>query len=447
MFVINISNILNIFIWYIRIINVRKKIITIILSFLIILIYYTCFVVGNIDYTKIEFKKNIEIINYKEIKFNVSSFLNSLKNDFDIDDSLISNNWIYGSLDNNNNWVAFSGSLVPIPDNYGYYFHISRVLNIGDCNYLLKFNDDIYNTECLNRAPKSFIYAEILNSNYEKVYNFKYKNLIYPRILDFYTPDAGIYSGAEDGRLFVDSFSNINVLFNMKDKSSDRSMWLYNVTTNNLQMLDLWDKGKVEKNWISFLKNNNIHYITSFKNTKNIITCKKMFGRCFSYLPYKQETSYFRGGSTLQNYGKYYVGMARSSHDCNCGKIYRPNIVILSEELDIIYISEPINYSDEIFINPYFNFSNVNQLPDPCKNRLIITPLTLTRTWNEEVWITEVSIADQKNIIILLKNFNSYIDSIIYDYENTKNDERIKQDKILDENYKLIKENCKLIEN
>jgi hypothetical protein len=135
--------------------------------------------------------------------------------------------------------------------------------------------------------------------------------------------------------------------------------------------------------------------------------------------------------------------MARSSAYCKCGKIYRPNLIILSPNLDIIYISEPINYTYSMFIKPFFNYESIAQLPDPCIDQLIMTPLTLTPSWNNNIWITEVSLSDQKNIIILLEGLDSFLDTIINKHKNYN---MSPQYDLLDENKELIIKECNFIE-
>jgi hypothetical protein len=354
------------------------------------------------DYWNELFIDNINIIKFKDITFNTTLFIEKKIN--------------LGFNYNPNYLVEFSGSTVKLSKEYGYYFHISRLVYFENCE---DFREKYGLIDITCPILKSFIYASILDNNFQMIDNFKYKNLTYPKIIEIDSPDVGFSSGPEDARVFLDPWLNINLIFNMKDKSGLRSMWTYNLTTEYLKILNLHFNNKIEKNWTPFFKNNLLYYIPSFKNTKSIVDCNNNFGNCsLSYSNNNFSLSLFRGGSSLQIYKEYFVGMARSSAYCKCGKIYRPNLIILSPNLDIIYISEPINYTYSMFIKPFFNYESIAQLPDPCIDQLIMTPLTLTPSWNNNIWITEVSLSDQKNIIILLEGLDSFLDTIINKHKN-----------------------------
>lgn len=380
----------------------------------------------NVDsYYNEPFFNKVKIIKMNDVTFNTELFI---KKKIDL-----------GFEYNTEYLVGFSGSIVKLPKKYNHYFHITRLVYYENCNNFREKNGLIDITCPILR---SFIYAEILDKNFRTINNFRYNNLTYPRIININSPNISYFSGPEDARIFIDPWDNINFIFNMEDENEIRSMYIYNLTTKHSKLLDIHINSKIEKNWIPFFKKNLLYFIPSLENTKNIIDCNNISKKCILNNPRNYSLSLFRGGSPLQNYNNYFVGMARSSSYCKCGKIYRPNLIILSPELDIIYISKPLNYTNSMFIKPFFNYETVYQLPDQCIDQLIITPLTLIPSWNKNIWLNEISLSDQKNIIISLEGLNEFLNKIINEHKISK---KIPFD-LLNKNKILINNECYFIE-
>jgi hypothetical protein len=325
----------------------------------------------------------------------------------------------FGISTNPIQYISMSGSMVTLPKNSkGHaYIHIYRVLQLP-CENPYK-EDGTYEGTCFQKPVRSFVYAQILNEQFQSVPGV-YKNLEYPTVYDIYTPDVNKFPGPEDARAILDPWGNVILSFNMAymDNNEKRRQWIFNATSGSTRINNI-DLGDKQKNWVPFFRNNELLQVYSWNPIK-VVDCKVKHRDCIFVepnaklpAPESRVVGHFRAGSALYQYRGYYVATTRTHRDCN-GRVYRPHITVLSPELEPVYISEDLDFEGKLFIAPFWpSFPTVDSLPKGGHTR-ILTSLTMTPSYQGKDWIAEFSVNDQKNILVTFKNLDMFLDSIIF---------------------------------
>ena len=312
---------------------------------------------------------------------------------------------------NPGNYTALSGSLISIPGSPD-YLHASRVI-LMPCT-------DLSNRWCFQSPRKSFVWMERLDQNLDRINNGSLFNFRLPSILPIQVPEMPFFAGPEDARLFLDSRDQILLIFNMKDSNFPREQYIYELESGRQQKLQLNSK-KDQKNWTPFLSGENSLYIYSW-DPLIFASCSR--GRCqltgnnSTDRGRIEDVSLLRGGSSLYLYRSFYIGLIRTTTlekgDCKCERIYRPRIVVLSPQLEVIYFSEILTFGGDFFIEPFWPFKSIKDIPNPCLHTRILTGQTLIPSVNNpENWIIELSINDQMNIFIEIQAFSQFLNNTI----------------------------------
>jgi hypothetical protein len=344
----------------------------------------------------------------KEVPFNSSDFVQRFAKDLGVPEEPIF-------------YAGMSGSMVTLPKQGDgeLYMHISRVLHLYcDDAYL---EDGTYNGNCFQRPIRSFVFANVLDLNFNPI-EYTYRGRTFPQVLDIYEPESFLFAGPEDGRAILDPWGNVLVSFNMAEVAGDRKrrIWRYNITSGSLRQHMFEQTGAFQKNWIPFFLGNQMRYIYGW-NPLKVVDCTIVYQSCEFVEPnlktnpkFGGEVGQFRGGSALFRYQDYYVGTVRTHRTCEGTKrVYRPNIAILSPKLEVIYVSERLEFP-ELFLAPFWpHFPTWESIPADGHHARILTTLTLTPMHNQVDWIVGFSVNDQKNILVELKGFGHFLNAII----------------------------------
>eukprot|EP01126_Amoeba_proteus_P060787 TRINITY_DN8083_c0_g1_i1.p1 TRINITY_DN8083_c0_g1~~TRINITY_DN8083_c0_g1_i1.p1 ORF type:complete len:578 (+),score=58.62 TRINITY_DN8083_c0_g1_i1:73-1806(+) len=327
-------------------------------------------------------------------------------------------------------YASFAGTLVTLPSE-GFYFHFSRVVK-SRCKSLDSL-DGVTNFSCLLKIERSVIYAEILDNNFTSMRR-RYNGVSYPRVLEIPSPRYYKQMGPEDPRAILDEWGNIIITFAMRDPRDPlfpRTIWNYNITTKRRNKLTHPFGRRRQKNWAPVYVNGTLLYGCGWNpilfldcngdKAKNLFRCRKLRDRPL-------RVTGLRGGSALTQYRSFYVGMFRTTEQCEreCGRypIYRPRLVILDPSLQkFVYISESLTFKNKIFLYPFWEYKEMKDIKPrkTCYYTRIVTVATLTPTLDGRGdWITEFSILDQKNLFIVFKNLSSFMDIIIDNHKHGK---------------------------
>jgi hypothetical protein len=321
-------------------------------------------------------------------------------------------------------YASMSGSMVTLPTKH--YLHISRILQLNcDDAYL---EDGTYNGNCFQRPLRSFAYASVFDSTFTPV-EYTYKGRTFPQILDIYEPDSFAFAGPEDARAILDPWDNVIISFNMAEVTSirKRRIWSFNITSGSQRQHLFTQTESFQKNWIPFFIKNQMKFIYGW-NPFKVVDCTRVYKTCQWDQPNLNIEPIFgggvgplRGGSALVRHRGYFVGTVRTHKVCQGTKrVYRPNIVILSPQLQVIYISERLEFK-KLFLAPFWpGFPNWDSIPEDGHHARILTTLTMTPAHNQIDWITEFSVNDQKNIIVVLQGFRHFLDAIIEQHKMNK---------------------------
>jgi hypothetical protein len=366
------------------------------------------------DYWNTKMMEYVEVGDMVEVPFNSTDFTTRYANQL-------------GITEIPTRYISMSGSMVTIPKNkHDYaYIHIFRVSEIP-CDDPYK-PDGTYKGYCFQKPIRSLVFAQILDEKFRSIPG-DYKGLSYPTVYDIYTPDVNQYPGPEDSRAIMDPWDNVILSFNMADKDDNkrRSQWNFNVTSGSTRVNNIY-MGDKQKNWTPFFRKQRLLQVYSWNPIK-VLDCRVKFQECVFVEPHQQlpppnseVVGNFRSGSALYQYRGFYVATTRTHRDCN-GRVYRPHVTILSPELEPIYVSENIDFDGKLFISPFWSFPNLKAIPQTGYHTRILTSLTLTPSYTGKEWIAEFNINDQKNILVVLKNFEMFLDSIIYKYQQRAKD-------------------------
>ena len=319
-------------------------------------------------------------------------------------------------------FASLSGSIqaLPTPNSISKYLHLSRVIEMP-CDE--PYNQDgTFKGYCFQGPIRSFALLELLDKDYHSIKG-TYRGQEFPQLAEISDPILPYIAGPEDGRLILDTFGNPIISFNMLVDAWRRVQWTFNVTRGSLRQMQLEKASNTQKNWIPFFKNDQLYHVYSWDPFK-VLDCRVKYKKCqFTTLNQKQEakdgyyTSAMRGGSALVQYRDFYVGTVRTHSQCGHGRVYRPRLVVLSPSMQIIYISEILDFEGALFVAPFWpSFDYLEKSSWNGVQTLILTSLGLTRDLNGMDWVAEFSVHDQKNIVVELKGMSKHLDSVIDGY-------------------------------
>ena len=318
-------------------------------------------------------------------------------------------------------FASLSGSIAAIPitdvDQQFKYLHLSRIIEMPCEDPYLP--DGTYKGWCFQGPIRSFAYLELLDKDYHSV-GGQYKNREFPQLAEIFDPLLPFIAGPEDGRLIIDPLGNPIISFNMLVDPYHRVQWTFNVTQGSLRQMQLDTSTNIQKNWIPFFKENQLYHVYAWNPVK-VLDCRIKYKKCkFTLVNENKEakdgyyTGQLRGGSALIQYRNYYVGTIRTHYQCSHGRVYRPRLVVLSPEMEVIYISEILDFEGALFVAPFWpSFDYLEKSTWNGKQTLILTSLGLTRDGESDDWVAEFSVHDQKNIVVELKGMTTYLDYII----------------------------------
>ncbi|KAJ3267952.1 hypothetical protein HDV01_003702 [Terramyces sp. JEL0728] len=350
---------------------------------------------SSLKYWTLKLMDHVSIVRIKEITFNSAEFAKDYA-------ELLDNGEIF--------YASMSGSLVAVPNGY---IQTNRVIQLPEsCKE--PYDNGILKGSCAAWARRSIVFAEALDNNFDKT-QFSYKNDNYPQIVPVVAPKVNPFEGPEDARVILDAYGNVMLSFTMKDEDGTHLIWNYNVTSKTLKKLvPSFEHSAWQKNWIPILnRTNDLNYIYSWDP---VLTLDCFGERCEKLQNDTGKITMFRGGSAMVKYRNYYVGMTRVTTGCpGKGNIYRPRFSMLNANLEIIYVSERIDFDGKLFIEPFFPFATIKDIPG-VHHTAIMTVAGFTKGFNGN-WAIEFSVNDQKNFVVELQGLDRFLDAIIYMYE------------------------------
>ncbi|KAJ3210456.1 hypothetical protein HK099_008230 [Clydaea vesicula] len=330
--------------------------------------------------------------------------------------------------------------------------HIS-VVNYAD-NQIVYDVDNILLVNHVN-IQKTYIYATVLDENFEVIDNFRYLNQFYPRILDIKQPLGDDLIGPHDTRTLIDNGGNIIITFNMDDANGERLIWTFNITTGELRKM-YYELALGPQSWIGFVnKKNEVQFIYSWEPKISILNCNS--GSCIEIMSDNDEFGTeerdidmnhpetlkstgikkkakslkksfslrsFRGGSSLTSYKDYYISLVRirsmDPNNSNAPPVFRSRLAILDRNFAIVFISENLDFQNLLFLEPFFKKTSKDPKNFFCSYASLLKGSSINKLKNGLDWVLEFSINDQKNVLVVVKNLTPFFDSIIQKYEAGK---------------------------
>ncbi|KAJ3392132.1 hypothetical protein HDU92_008609 [Lobulomyces angularis] len=382
-------------------------------------------------YSKTSLLDFVEIGLIKEIHFNATKFVDQ------------SNEFLPSASENS--YISNSGTLVALSNhltsNKQYYLHCSVVNYVTNSIIYDKFDVLLLNRLTI---PLTFMHLTILDSNFQELpSDFEYQGQFYPKTIGI-NHDIGSI-GPEDTRAIVDSDGNIIITFNMDDNEEFRLIWYYDLTSGVIRKLSHpFHKGP--QSWVPFInQNDEVNFIYSWDPVIRPLRCGAEHpAKCFDYLVPKKSfsrnldglkrfqekitlenenrtpgLSEFRGGSSLVKYKDFYVTLIRI-RTANKAKphqdpVFKVRLAILDPNLNLIYLSENLDFKGKLFLKPFFQFEDLNQFKLSCSHASILKSSALTQTTAND-WVGEFSVNDQKNFVVVFKDLTLFIDAIIERY-------------------------------
>ncbi|KAL7747457.1 Beta-mannosyltransferase 1 [Sorochytrium milnesiophthora] len=239
------------------------------------------------------------------------------------------------------------------------------------------------------------------------------------------------WSGPEDARMHLDNRGHIILTFNMQIPGGTHPYWSYNLTDGNLIHLKIEQEGQFQKNWAPFTLGDELHFVHSFSPLRTL-HCDRRNGTCTPEIGVGTTgVSWLRGGTPFRQYRdtNFFVGIARTAIDCprGCGRVYRPNIVVMQappvnpatgrpdsyKDMDVLYVSEPIDFH-RVPLNPPFVEPGH---PEVCGSYML--PCGFHR-WDlstvdkamDEAYV-EVSINDSANVMVKFSGLEQIVVDVI----------------------------------
>ncbi|CAG9329253.1 unnamed protein product [Blepharisma stoltei] len=282
---------------------------------------------------------------------------------------------------------------------------------------------------------KSFLWASWYDSDWKEVITEEFiGNTAVPGIIPIKIPNLYLLNaGPEDPRIFRALGNQVFVLFNMFDYDEMRKMWIYNFNTAECYPLSIrYHKEQAyfsEKNWTPFIVDDeHLYFIYNYKNFQ-IIDCTVKGENCsWKSGGYERLPEGLRGGSPYLQYKNtsYYVNLGYSHifyvKDTNWCHLYRPCLTLaqyIDEEPNfrLIYTSEPIDFSNKLFLKPITKYSEMSEV-GMCGDGRIMIPLSIAR-WNYEEDIADITVSINDTIPLALKvsGLAEIVDEVIFWYE------------------------------